>query len=464
MWPGDEAPLSFQQERLWFLRQLAPESAAYNFSAAFQIDGDLSADVLEHSLREVAVRHTILRTAFSSHRGVGAQRVLPEPAIAFREASIASLPPGRRAVDLAGMVAANADEPFDLARGETMRALLLRTDAERHLLLIAFHHIVGDPASIRILLAELAACYGAFVSRPASMLLSLSASASTPVSAPFFGSAVPPAPPVQYADYACWQRQQLTGKRLTRRLEFWKTYLRGAPDSLDLPRDRATPAASTGHGATHDLELPPEVCDGLRALARAHRTTLFTVLLAAFQTLLLRHSGQDDVVVGVPVSDRRRPEYEQLIGFFLNTVPIRCDLSGDPPFAELLRRTHLSVLHALDHADTPFEKIVEAVRPPRRENHNPIFQVMFSFEEPTPAEAADPAWPDGLRVTSVPGPRTGAMLPLSLSLTAGSAGLKGHLEYSTDLFVPDRIAYLADHLRTLLTALALSASVRGGIP
>jgi Condensation domain len=441
MWPGDEGPLSFQQEQLWFLRQLAPESAAYNFSAAFQIDGDLDPDVLERSLREVATRHTILRTAFSSHRGVGTQRVLPEPTMAFRAESVASLPPSRRAVELGRLVAANADQPFDLAHGETMRALLLRTDPERHLLLITFHHIVGDAASVRILLGELAASYR-----------ELQGSAAL--------APEPPKPRAQYIDYARWQRQQMTGKRLAPELEFWKGYLRGAPESLDLPRDRPATTAPSGRGATHELELPPEICDGLRALARAHRTTLFTVLLAAFQALLFRYSGQEDVVVGVPVSDRRRAEYEQLIGFFVKTVAIRCDLSGDPTFGELLGRVQPAVLDALDHADTPFEKIVEAVRPPRRENHNPIFQVMFSFDERSPADAAEPAglaglaWPDGLRVTGVPAPRTGAMFPLTLNLTAGPAGLTGNLEYSTDVFVPNRIAYVASHLRTLLTSLA----------
>ena len=433
MWPGDEGPLSFQQEQLWFLRQLAPESAAYNFSAAFQIDGDLRADVLGRSLREVATRHTILRTAFCSHRGMGVQRVLAEPAISFRAENVAALPPGRRAVELAALAAANSDAPFDLGRGETMRALLLRTDAERHLLLIAFHHIVGDAASIRILLDELAACYGAFAD-----------------------GALPGLPPPagQYIDYARRQRQRLRGERLAAALDFWTGYLRGAPESLGLPRDRPLPAVGSGRGAVQDVELPPQVCDGLRSVARAHRTTLFTVLLAAFQTLLLRHSGQEDVVVGVPVSDRHRTEYERLIGFFVNTVAVRCDLSGDPTFGELLCRVNPAVLDALDHADTPFEKIVEAVRPPRRENHNPIFQVMFSFEEAPTADAGESPWPAGLRVAGVPGPRTGAMFPLSLSLTAGPTGLRGNLEYSTDVFVPDRIAYLAGHLRTLLTSLS----------
>jgi non-ribosomal peptide synthetase component F len=432
-----EAPLSFQQERLWFLHQLDPQSVAYNFSAAFEIDGDLRADVLERALRAVASRHHVLRTAFVSERGRPVQRVLDRPALLFRTVDLTSLPPERGRAEQARLAAATAEDPFDLARGETVRVLLATTTPNRHLLLIAFHHIVGDAASVRILMDELVALYDALASGAATRFEPL---------------------PCQYADYARRQREA-DGANLARSLEFWEEYLRGAPDSLELPRDRRPPAVPSGRGAVHEVEVPGEVYAGLRALARERRTTLFTVVLAAFQTLLMRYTGQEDIVVGVPVSDRSRTEYERLIGFFVHTVAVRCDLSGDPTFVELLGRVRGSVLDALEHAATPFEKIVGALRIPRREHHNPLFQVMFSFDEVASAETTEAPSPRGFRVIGVAAPRAGAMFPLSLSLRADARGLRGTLEYSTDLLAPERVTYMAEHLRSLLFEVATPAAV-----
>lgn len=432
----EQAPLSFQQERLWFLHRLDPESVAYNFSAAFEIEGDLHAEVLERALREVATRHHVLRTAFVSEGGRPVQRVLDRPAFSFRTVDLTSLPPERGRAEHGRLAAATADEPFDLARGETMRVLLSRSAPSRHLLLVAFHHVVGDAASVRILMDELVALYDALADGAAPQLEPL---------------------PCQYVDYARRQREA-DGAGLARSLQFWQEYLRGAPESLELPRDRRPPAVPSGRGAVHEVEVPGEVYAGLRALARERRTTLFTVVLAAFQTLLMRYTGQEDVVVGVPVSDRSRTEYERLIGFFVHTVAVRCDLSGDPTFVALLDRVRDSVLDALEHAATPFEKIVGALRIPRREHHNPIFQVMFSFDEVPSAEAAEAPSPRGLRVKGVEAPRAGAMFPVSLSLRADDRGMRGTLEYATDLLAPERVACMAEHLRSLLFEVAAPAA------
>jgi amino acid adenylation domain-containing protein len=443
-------PLSFAQERLWFLDRLRPGTAAYNIPLALAARGAAQPEALAAALAEMVRRHETLRTTFATRDGRAVQFIRPigriRPIRPITPAPIstawplplvdlAALPADLRNAEAQRLAGEEAARPFDLERGPVLRTTLLRLAGDEHALLLTLHHIAGDGWSLGVVVTEIAALYRAAVEGLPSPLSPL---------------------PVQYADFAVWQRAWLQGETLERQLGYWRERLAGAP-MLDLPTDRPRPPAPSFRGATLEHAVSPETAAGLAALARRHDATLFMVLLAAAQTLLGRYAGQEDIVVGSPIANRTRAELEPLIGFFVNTLALRGDLSGDPRFAELVAGARRSALGAYAHQDLPFERVVEELRPERRRAHNPLFQVMFGVQN-APLGAAELP---GLTFAPIDFelPVTRFDLELFFAET-GDGGLAAQLTYSTDLFDAATILRLADHLDNLLAAVLADPSRR----
>jgi amino acid adenylation domain-containing protein len=436
--PRDPAgePLSFAQERLWFLQQLEPESSADNVPGALRLRGPLRPELLARALGEIARRHEALRTVFREGAGgVAVQIVLPPSAAALPVIDLRALPDAEP--EAGRLLAGEARRPFDLAAGPLARTLLLRTGKEEHLLAVVLHHVISDAWSLRILLRELAALYRAFAAGEPSPLPELA---------------------LQYADFARWQRQQLAGERLEGELEHWRRVLAGAPEVLDLSADRPRPAAPTFAAGRSPVVLPAALSADLCALARRQGWTPFMVLLAAFDALLARHIGQRDLVVGAPVANRNRLETEGLIGFFTNTLALRLDLAGDPPFRALVRRARAATLEAYGHQDLPFERLVEDLAPRRERGLHPIFQVMLALNDvPSLALLELP----GLEVEGVEiATEEEAKFDLTLFLAEGAEGFAGHLEFSRDLFDPATADRLLGHLLVLLSGAVAAPETR----
>ncbi len=448
-----ELPLSFAQERLWFLDRLAPGSAAYHIPVALRAQGALSLPAMAAALDAMTQRHEALRTTFGASRGAGGGAVAAGGAAALRGGprpvqvvnapvaaaplpviDLAALPPAEREAEARRLVDAEVARPFDLERDAVLRQSALRLGAADHVLLLVVHHIAADGWSIGVMVREITALYAAAVAaRPA---------------------ALPPLP-VQYADFAVWQRQWLRGEALERQLAYWRRRLAAAP-ALDLPTDRPRPAAQSFRGATRMHAVPAATAAALRETARRGDATLFMLLLAAFQTLLGRYAGRDDVVVGTPIANRTRAEIEPLIGFFVNTLVLRGDLAGDPPFGELLARTRRAALEAYSHQDLPFERLVEELRPERRLAHNPLFQVMFAVQN-TPLGAVELP---GVAFAPVELTFPATRFDLELFFTEVDGALAVQLTYSTDLFDRATMLRLLGHLDRLLAALPAAAPQR----
>jgi hypothetical protein len=355
---GDPTPMSFAQERLWFLDQFEPEGAAYNLAGALALSGPLDVSALERALREVVRRHEALRTTFAADGDARLQVIHPEPRIDFAVLDW-SARGGESERDVAAQIATEARKPFDLAAGPLVRATLVKLGPEEHVLVHAMHHIVSDVWSMGVLVREVTALYDAFSRGAPSPLPELS---------------------VQYADYARFQRAHLAGGALEAGLAYFRQRLAGAPPTLDLPTDRPRPPQQSFDGDVARFHLPAETSAAIRELAKQEGVTLYAFLLAAFSVLLGRYSGQDDIVVGTPTANRTRPEVEPLIGFFVSTLVLRTDLSGAPTFRELLARAKESALGAFAHADVPFERIVEDLQPVRDPSRAPLFQVALALE------------------------------------------------------------------------------------
>ncbi|MEW5926813.1 MAG: amino acid adenylation domain-containing protein [Gemmatimonadota bacterium] len=418
-------PLSFAQERLWFLDRLEPGSAFYNIPAALRMGGDLDLPALESALGEIVRRHEALRTVFAEVDGAPAQAVVPFGGFALAVEDLSRLGEGEREAEAGRRAAADAARPFDLARGPLFRAALLRLADDDHVLLLCLHHAVSDAWSLDVLFRELSALYGAYREGGESPLPEL---------------------PVQYADFAVWQREQLRGEALERQLAWWRERLAGAPALLELPTDRPRPPVQTYRGATERVELSAELLDRLQALARGEGATLFMTLLAAWQALLARYAGTEDVVVGSPIAGRTRRETEGLIGFFLNTLVLRTDLGGDPSFREVLRRVREATLGAYEHQEVPFERLVEELQPERSLGHAPLFQVMLVLQEPERAGGGLP----GLELSRVGAAGGTAKFDLTLALARHPGGLTGTLEYATDLFERATARRMIAHLGRVL--------------
>ena len=435
---GAALPLSFAQQRLWFLDQLDPGSPAYNLSAAVRLTGELQLPALVPALRAVVRRHEALRTVFRAPAGRPEQEVLPPDSAAAAPlplVDLAGLPEGCREAELQRTLTRHGRQPFDLARGPLVRAALVRLGEGEHAYAVGLHHIAGDRWSLSILVNELATLYRAFAAGEPSPLATL---------------------PVQYADFAVWQRRVLEGAVVERQLDYWRRRLAGAPDLLRLPLDRPRTARATRTGARHRLLLPAALRDALRRAGQGDGATLFMVLFGGFLALLQRASGQDDLVVGTNVANRHHLETEGLIGFFANLLPLRVDLRGEPSFRELLARVREAALGAYAHQDAPFDRVVEAVAPRRGAGYSPLVQVVVSFQN-VPAAAPETT---GLRMTPLRSEPGTAKFDLVLDLVDRGEGVTATFEYDRDLFAPASIANLATSYRELLEA----ATARPEVP
>ncbi|MGC4808261.1 amino acid adenylation domain-containing protein [Micromonospora sp. DT233] len=421
-------PLSFAQERMWFLHRLEPDAPDYMAALAWRVDGNLDPARLDGALRRLVARHESLRTTFPVVDAQPVQRVATTADVAATWHDVRHLPD---AYDVAVRQAGDElHRPFDLATGPLFRALVWQLGARDHLLVLAMHHIVSDGWSMGVLVRELSALYD--------------------------GDTLPDLP-VQYADYAGWQRQELSGDRLDAELGHWRDRLAGLP-ALELPTDRPRPAQPSWLGATYEFTLEPELVTGLERLGREHGATLYMTLLAAFQVLLGRWSGQADFGIGVPVAGRTRPEVENVIGFFVNTLVMRADLAGDPTFTELLGRVRDHALDAYQHQEMPFERVVEELRPDRDLSRSPLFQAMFDLEVRSIASPRLGA--ARLRPAEIPFDVTKFDLMFTFTTDPGSAG--GFVQYRTDLFDAVTVARLVARCRELLAAVVASPGARVG--
>ncbi len=404
------APLSFAQERLWFLDQLEPESPVYNLPAALRLAGALDPAALRRAIADVVARHEALRTTFRSVGGELVQEIGPPLPFTLPAIDLAGLGAPARAAEALRLARAEALRPFSLARGPLLRAALLLLARGEHALLWSVHHIVFDGWSLGVFLRDLGALY-----QP---------------DAAADGAAGLPALPVQYGDFAAWQRERLGGAALDGQLAHWRERLAGAPAVVELPADRPRPPRASFRGGSRLLALDAATAAALRALARRAGATPFMVLLASFAALLGRLCGRRDLVVGAPTANRDRPELEPLIGFFADSLVLRLDLGADPAFGELLARVRASTLDAYAHRDVPFEKLVEALRPERDLSHNPLYQVVFALDG---SERPGLALP-GVAVSPLPVGSGTSKFDLALYMEDREGGLAGLLEYSRDLF------------------------------
>jgi amino acid adenylation domain-containing protein len=429
------APLSFSQERLWFLDRLDPGSSTYNVPWTLRVQGALDVPLLERAFGEVVRRHDALRTTFALRDDEPVQHVAPPGEVRLPVEDLSATPAGEREAELRRRVAAAAWAPFDLEAGPVYRAVLYRVDPADHLLLVSIHHAVTDGGSMGVLFRELNAVYAAFAAGKPSPLHPLS---------------------IQYADFAVWQRQQLSGARLEEELAWWRAKLDGAPAVLDLPTDRPRPPIRRYTGARRTVMLPPSLLERLKALALGDGATLYMVLLAAYATVLGRWSGQDDVVVGTPIAGRHHREAEELIGFFANTLVVRTELRGDPTFRELVARARESMLSTQAHAELPFEKLVAELAPERSLSHSPLFDVMFVLENATGVGATQTGW----QVRAAASDSPGAKYDLILTAEEHPHGLMLVLHYAVELFDAATMDRMLAHLRVLLESAVAAPGTR----
>ncbi|HKH43621.1 MAG TPA: amino acid adenylation domain-containing protein, partial [Thermoanaerobaculia bacterium] len=422
-------PLSFTQERLWLVDRLYPGTPLYNVPTAFRLHGPLSVPVLAAVLTEIVRRHEVLRTRYATTEdGAPVQIVEPPPEIAVPVADLAALPEERRLAEARRLAWEESLRPFDLQVAPLLRALLLRLEADNHVTVLTGHHIVSDGWSQNLFTREIGILYEAFAAGRRSPL---------------------PPLPVQYADFAVWQRRHLRDDLLADQLAWWTERLAGAPPVLELPADRPRPPVQSFAGEVRAATWSPPFMESLRALALREKGTLFLLLLAAFETLVSRLTGREDVIVGSPMANRPRPELEDLIGFFANTLVLRTDLSGDPAFREVMARVRETSLGAWEHQDLPFERLVEELRPRRDPSHTPIFQVMFVHHGNVTAAERVVEIP-GLRTEPVGDTRAVSRYDLEIYALESAEGLFLALEYSTALFDADRIVRLLGQIETVL--------------
>jgi amino acid adenylation domain-containing protein len=424
-----EFPLSFAQQRLWFLEQLTPDSALYNILFALSLKGSLDRNALEQSINEIVRRHDVLRTKFQMRDAQPIQIICESVEISLESVDIHQLLWQEKERRLRALIHELYETPFDLVNGPLVRARLLRLDQFEHILFLTMHHIVSDGWSMRIFTQELAALYEAFSRGQSSSLPEL---------------------PIQYADFAIWQRKSLSEEVIASYLQHWKEQLDGAPTTIQLPIDYSSrPTSPTFRGAMQSLELSAGLSDALNALSRQEGTTLFMTLLTAFAILLYRYASQDTIVIGTPIANRNRTEIEPLIGFFVNMLPLRIDLADSPSFRKLLKRVQQTALEAYEYQDVPFERLVEDLQPDRQSSQNPLFQVVFAFQNmPLPTLETD-----GLSITPLPIDSETAKFDLTLFMENTEPCISGGLEYNTDLFTATTISRMRDHFCMLLQSI-----------
>ena len=427
---------SFSQQRLWFLDQLEPGTAAYNLARAFSIRGPLDVGVLETALQTVVLRHSSLRTVFDSVNGECRQVVLPEISTEVPVLDLYETPESSRESEAVKVIAEEAKKPFDLSQGPLLRCLLVRLKPEHHIFLMVLHHIIVDGWSISILFRELTSCYASFLKGERPVL---------------------PPIPLQYAEYAQWQRESMTGEVLGRQLEYWKSKLADCPLVLDLPTDHPRPAIASWHGATEEIVVDSDTLATLKAIAQGENCTLFMVVMAVFQALLWRYTNQESVVVGTPVAARNEIEFEGLVGLFVNTLVFRCDFSEDMTFRDLMRQVRTFALDSYAHQDLPFEKLVESLVPQRSLDIHPLFQVMFTFQNIPKQVFQIP----GLSIKEI-GFESG-ISKMDLSVEVWDDGqLHCQFEHRTDLFEKSTIERMLGHFENLLRAASRNPDLRVG--
>jgi amino acid adenylation domain-containing protein len=422
------APVSFAQQRLWFLDQLMPGTALFNMSSAYTIEDEVDETVLGRAVNEVVRRHESLRTTFKTVNGEPVQDIQPDLRVELQSRDIRSLPTAEREAEARRLLTAMGDEPFDLETGPLLRTMLVRTGDAHYILVVAIHHIVSDAWSLDVFWDELLTIWDAFVVDAPSPL---------------------PEPTLQYADFAEWERERLTGPVLAELVSYWKEQLAALP-VLELLADRPRPPVPSGRGATHSVTVPRPVADTLRTLGQQEGATLFMVLLAAFQALLSRYSGQEDVVVGTFATNRDSAELEGMIGFFVNALVLRADLSGSPSFRALLWQVRRTALDAYAHQAMPFAHLIHELAPERDLSRNPLFQVAFQLVNTPGArdEEPDPGDPP-FEVQ-----QTTAILDLTCTASESHSGIDVEIEYNTDLFEPETIERFAAHYTALLAGVS----------
>ncbi|WP_343089142.1 amino acid adenylation domain-containing protein [Burkholderia pseudomallei] len=423
--------LSLAQQRLWFLTQLEGVSEAYHMSGAVRLDGPLNREVLQRALNRIVMRHEALRTCFAREEGEPIQVIQPHADLTvsyhdLREAEQSE----QRAKDLSQ---AHASAPFDLSRDLPVRVLLLQLADEAHVVQVVMHHIASDGWSVGVFLQELSALYGSFIAEQGDPLAPL---------------------PLQYADYAAWQRRWLASGQLEKQGAFWQTNLSGAPTLLELPTDRPRPPKQSHAGASVEVKLGAALSERVKRLSQRHGVTPYMTLLSSWAAVLSRLSGQEEVVIGSPVAGRNRTEVEALIGFFVNTLALRLDLSSEPTVGELLKRTKAQVLSAQAHQDLPFDQVVERVKPPRSTAHPPLFQVMFVWQNMPAGELTIP----GLTIRAVETPLQTAQFELTLSLREAGDDIVGHLNYASALFDESTVRRYVTYWCRLLEGMTAGAA------
>ena len=425
---SDHYPLSYAQQRLWFLDQLEPGQAFYNLPVAVRLEGEVDERVLGQVVNEVVRRHEILRTTFATVDERPVQHIAAELTVAVSVEDLTNIPNGERERQAQELAQMEAQTPFDLVTGPLLRVRLLRLTATEHILVFTVHHIVADGWSMGVLVREIAALYRAYVHQNPSPLPELA---------------------IQYADYAAWQRQWLSGPVLQEQGTYWIKHLAGAPSILTLPTDRPRPSAHSYRGATHTFTVAAPTVIGLYQVGQQTQATLFMTLAAAFTVLLARYSGQRDICLGTPIANRTRAELEPLIGFFVNTLVLRTQIDPTQPFLTLLEQVRTTALNAYAHQDIPFEQVVEVLNPERQLSHTPLFQVMLILQNAPMDTLALP----GLTLSSLPAESTTAKFDLTVDLVETDGELSGTVDYSTDLFEAATIARLMNHYIRLLEAI-----------
>lgn len=435
--PAQPCRLTVAQEQLWFLDQLRPGTATYNIAEILRLRGPLDVAVLERSLTELVARHEALRTTFAADANEPFQVIHPPAPVRVPVVNLEAVPESARLHEASRVTHAEAWRPFALSTGPLIRFQLLRFAADDHVLGLYLHHSIADAWSIGVLTEELGELYRAGVQHRPAVL---------------------PALPVQYADFAQWQRTWLTSAECQRQLTFWKERLAGAPELLTLPTDRPRPATQSYRGGYETLVVPRALADEFQAVGRREGATLFMTLLAVFDVLLWRYTGQEDLVVGSPVAGRSRVEIENLIGFFVNMVVLRTDVSGAPTFRELVGRVRETTLSAFTHQDAPFEKLVETLRPVRSPSQNPLFQVAVVLQN---APGTDLVLA-GLELSRLPVTPDTAKFDLTLFATEKAGGLHLGLEYSSDLFDVATMRRMLGHLQQLMQGVVANPGCRIG--
>ncbi len=432
--PGSPAPLSFGQQRVWLLTQLAPDSPFYNECATLHLPGPLDVAAFEKSFNEIIRRHEAWRTSFPIVDDQPIQMIHPASTFALSVVDLRDLPGIEREAQALHIAAAEAQLPFDLAHGPLLRATLIHLGDQEHRLFLTLHHIIFDGVSLcQVFLPELRSLYESFSTGQPTLL---------------------PDVPIQYADFAIWQREQVQGSAFAAHLAYWRNQLAGASATLNLPTDRPRPLLPTYRGAMQTFALPKHLSEALKTLSQQERVTLFMLLVAAFQTLLYRYNGQDDIVLGTTISDRNRPELQGVMGFFLNTLLLRTNLSGTPTFRELLGRVREVTLEAYAHQIVPFEYVVKDLQPERNVGQTPLFQVMMTLEPP------GSTLPCGWTLTQMEVKTDTSKFDLYLELDDRPEGIIGRFEYSTDLFEATTIERMVGHWQTLLEGIVTNPAQR----